>query len=370
MRRALLLVTLGLAIAACKKTPPEPPAPESLGEPPASAAPARDEPPRCVPISSDAPFVLGPNDTGRPAAGDGGSGLDDTLPFAAEVGDAVAWSGGFALGAIHEGEQSLAMSVVTIGADGRGAKVIPLGTAHGDVEPARLAARGALLVAGVLQPEPNGRSLRLAKIEDGNVTWGATVHERSGESQAFDIALGEKKGIVVWDEDGPTSGVIQVSTFDAATAANATPPRTISPATVDAESPRLIVRPGGYWLAYIARSGGGDVDTDARYIAEEIGFRWIEIVPLDANGSPSGSSRSITAKDGHVMVFDIAPAPDGGALLVWRSDDAPSGAGGGEVLRAVVRAASAEPPSISDARRRRCGCPQLAQRVARGDGRR
>jgi len=317
MRRALLSLTLGLAMTACKKTPPAPPAPESLDEPAASAAaPAHEEPPRCVPISSDAPFVLGPNDTGRPTSAEGGTGLDDTLPFAAEVGDGVAWSGGFAVGAIHEGEQSLAMSVVTLGADGRGAKVISLGTAHGDVEPPRLATRGALLVVGVLQPEPNGRSLRLAKIEDGNVTWGATVHERSGESQAFDIALGEKKGIVVWDEDGPTSGVIQVSTFDASTATNATPPRAISPASVDAESPRLVVRPGGYWLAYIARSGGGDVDTDARYIAEEIGFRWIEVVPLDANGSPIGSSRSITAKDGHVMVFDIAAAPDGAGLLV------------------------------------------------------
>jgi hypothetical protein len=293
--------------------------------------------------------VLGPTDTGRApslAVGDAGVSIDDTLPFAAEVGDAIAWAGGFAVGAIHESEHSLAMSVVTIGADGRGAKVIPLGTAHGDVEPARLATRGSTLIAGVLEPEPNGRSLRLAKIDDGHVTWGATVHERSGESQAFDIALGEKRSIVVWDEDGPASGLIQVSTFDTVTAGNATPPRTISPASADAESPRLVARPGGYWLAYISRSGGGEVDTDASYVAEEIGFRWIEVMPLDPNGSPTGPSRVITPKDGHVMVFDIAPGADGAALLVWRYDDAPSGSAGGEVMRAVVRAGSVEPPSV------------------------
>jgi hypothetical protein len=293
--------------------------------------------------------VLGPNDTGRApslVAGDAGPGLDDTLPFAAEVGDAVMWAGGFAVGALHESEHALAMSVVTIGADGRGARVISLGTAHGDVEPARLASRGSTLVAGVLEPEPNGRSLRLAKIDGGNVTWGATLHERSGESQAFDIALGEKKGVVAWDEDTPNSGVIQVSTFDSATAGNATPARTISPTSADAESPRLVARPGGYWLAYISRSGGGEVDQDASYAAEDIGFRWIEVMPLDFNGSPTGASRAVTPKDGHVMVYDAAPAVDGGALLVWRYDDAPSGAAGGEVMRAVVRPGSVEPPSV------------------------
>jgi hypothetical protein len=293
--------------------------------------------------------VLGPNDTGRAPsliAGDGGPGLDDTLPFAAEVGDAVTWAGGFAVGALHESEHSLAMSVVTIGADGRGAKVISLGTAHGDVEPARLASRGSTLVAGVLEPEPNGRSLRLAKIEGGNVIWGAALHERGGESQAFDIALGEKKGVVVWDEDTPNSGVIQASTFDTVTAGNATPARTISPPSADAESPRLVAKPGGYWLAYIARSGGGEVDTDASYVTEDIGFRWIEVIPLDLNGSPTGASRAVTPKDGHVMVYDVAPGADGGALLVFRYDDAPSGAAGGEVMRALVRAGSAEPPTM------------------------
>jgi hypothetical protein len=176
------------------------------------------------------------------------------------------------------------------------------------------------------------------------VTWGATVHEKSGESQAFDLGLGEKKGIVVWDEDGPTSGVIQVSTFDMASVSGATPPRVISAAASDAESPRLIARGEGYWLAYIARSAS-DVDSDARYLAEEIGFRWIEVVPLDANGSPVAPPRAVTPQDGHVMVFDVAPTPDHGALLVFRYDDTPSGSSGGAVMRAVVHPSSTEPPA-------------------------
>jgi hypothetical protein len=339
--RRVLLFNLGLVLVACKKTPPAPP-PADTNAAEAGAAAEPETPARCVPVSGEAPFVLGPNDTGRTIE----AGSDETLPFAALVGDGVVWASGFAVGAIHEGDQSLSMSVVTLGPDGRSAKVIPLGTAHGDVEPPRLVAKGNMLVAGVLEPEASGRSLRLAKIEDGSVSWGATLHERSGESQAFDLALGDKKGIVVWDEDGPTNSVIQVATFDASTAASATAPRVISPATVDAESPRLVARPGGYWLAYVARSGDAEVDTDARYLAEEIGFRSIEVVALDANGSPTGASRSVTPKDGHVLVYDIAPAPEGGAVLVWRYDDAPSGAGGGEVMRALVRPGLIEPPSV------------------------
>ncbi|HEX9298463.1 MAG TPA: hypothetical protein VF881_21650 [Polyangiaceae bacterium] len=345
MRGALLSLALCVAALGCKKKPPPPP--DILPGPPAAKL---DLPPRCTPVSAEPPFVLGPSDIARPPSATaeeaGTPERDESLPFASEVGDGITWSGGFAVGAIHERESSLALSVVTLGRDGRNAKVIPLGVAHGDVDPPRLAARGSTLVAGVLEPEPNGRSLRLAKLDDGKVTWGATLQEKTGESQAFDIALGEKKGIVVWDEDGPTSGVIQVSTFDVANVSNATTPRAISPPSVDAESPRLLPRGGaGYWLAYIARSAGGE-DHDAQYVPEEIGFRWIEIVPLDGNGSPTTAPRAATPKDGHVMVFDIAPAPEGEALLVWRYDDSPTGSAGGEVMRTVVHSAHIDAPSV------------------------
>src|SRR6266542_2655254 len=346
MRGAFLFLTLSLAAFACKKHPPPP----SLDSPAPPPAPAPDQPARCRPASAEPPFVLGPADTGRApasAAEDGGRlERDESLPFATEVGDGIMWSGGFAVGALHESETSLAMSVVTLGRDGRNAKIIPLRIAHGDVEPPRLAARASTLIVGVLEPEPNGRALRLAKIEDGKVSWGATLQQKSGESQAFDIALGDKKGIVVWDEDGPTSGVIQVSTFDVTTASSATPPRPISPPAVDAESPRVVARAGGgYWLAYIARSAAGE-DRDAQYVPEDIGFRWIEVASLDGNGSPTAAPRAATPKDGHVMVFDIAPAAESEALLVWRADDSPTGSAGGEVMRAVVRAARIDAPSI------------------------
>ena len=353
MSRRALPLAIGLLHVACKKPAPPPTPEEELAPPPKVAPPAAkaETPHRCAPLSSEAPFVLGPADTGRTPAvkvAPAGTepGQDDSLPFAAEVGEGVAWSDGFAVGAIHESESSHSMSVVVLDKTGHGAKVIPLGTAHGDIEPPRVTARGATLLAGVLSPGLNGRSLRLAKIEAGAVTWGATILQKSDESQAFDIGLGEKKGIAVWDEDGASTGIIQAATFDASNASSATTPRTISPPGVDAESPRLAARPGGgYWLAYIARRAGTE-SPDAGYEVEPVGYRWIEVLPLDAQGSPTGAPRAATSKDAHVMVFDMGPLDDGSALLVWRDNDTPLESAAGPVMRTVVHTATIDQPSM------------------------
>ena len=366
MCRRVLPLAISLLLAACKKPAPLATPEETLAPAPkpTASAPKSETPHRCAPATSEPPFVLGPADTGRsptlkvtPAGSE--QVQDDSLPFAAEVGHGVAWSDGFAVGAIHESEGAHSMSVVLLDRAGRGGKVIPLGTAHGDIEPPRVAARGATLVAGVLSPGMNGRSLRLAKIEAGAVTWGATILQKSDESQAFDLGLGEKKGIAVWDEDGQSSGVIQASTFDVTNAGGATTPRTISAPGADAESPILAPRPGGgYWLAYIARRPGGE-SPDAGYEAEPIGFRWIEVLPLDAQGSPTGVARAATSKDAHVMVFDMAPLDDGSALVAWRDNDTPLESAAGPVMRTVVHAGTIEPASLLVASESGGGAPSL-----------
>jgi len=348
MRRGLMLLVLPMLAAACKKTPP-PPSQEAVED--AGEIAHAIEHSRCAPASAEGPFLLGA--TGAPKGPGPGSGdpnepsRDDPLPFASEVGDGVSFAGGFAVGALHENGAAPTISVVTLGPDGRHPRVIGLGATHGDVEPPRLAARGNVLVAGILESDLNGRSLRLAKVQDGNVTWGATLRQKGGESQAFDIALGEKKGVVVWDEEDPSHGVIMASTFDVASASNATVARAISAATSDAESPQILARPdGGYWLAYIARAGNGE-DTDGGHEdSEDVGFRWIEMAQLDANGSPTGTPRAVTPKAGHVLVFDMAPGEEGAALLVYRYDDTPIGASGGQVMRTVVRAQRVENPAV------------------------
>src|SRR5260221_13047154 len=97
MRRVLVPLTFAMSVVACKKSTP-PPDPEAVVQP--AASPKSTAPPRCAPVSAQPPFVLGPGDTGRTphSNGDAGeSGRDDILPFAAEVGDGVAYRGGFAV---------------------------------------------------------------------------------------------------------------------------------------------------------------------------------------------------------------------------------------------------------------------------------
>lgn len=351
MRSALVPLAALLLASGCKKPAP-PPDPER--PPAAESAPVEpDAPPRCAPIGE--PFVIG---DGKPSAVDGG---DDLLPFAAEVGEGTAFGGGFAVGAIWERAGATVAAVVTLGDDGRGGKIIELGTMHGDVDPPSVAANGKTIVAGLLGPEPNGRTLRLAKVENGAVTWGASLAQKSDESQAFDLALGEARGVAAWDEDGEKGGTIQLSTFDLANPSHATPARKVSGAGVDAESPRLAKRPGGFWLAYVGRSGGDD-DADAHYQAETIGHRWLEIVPLDANGSPTGPARAITAKDGHVIAYDVQSADDGGALVTFRDDDTPSGSSGGQVYRVAVHPSAVEEPAVLADDRVGAGVPTLLGR--------
>src|SRR3954452_14606150 len=98
MRRFCVAAWLLGAFGACKKSPP-PPIPEAIVQTPPSPTPASA---RCAPLSAEPPFVLGPTDTGRVGADASDLDRDDSLPFAALVGEGVAYAGGFALGAIHE----------------------------------------------------------------------------------------------------------------------------------------------------------------------------------------------------------------------------------------------------------------------------
>jgi hypothetical protein len=343
----VLLASVPIVASACHRSKPPVPLDEEAAAPANAPSPESLPPPeveaaaRCTAVHE--PIMLG--DDGPSRASDAGAAPSGDAPFASEVGDAVVWSEGYALGALSQGAHSAEMLVVLVGSKGESSKIVRLGDAHGDVDPPRLAARGNVLVAGVLEPAPNGRLLRLAKIENGTVTWGASFTERRDESEAYDLALGDKRGLVVWDEEVGPGSVIQASTFDVATASAATIARPVSPRGTDAESPRLIAKPGGYWLLYIARRPESD-EPDGSYETENTEYRWIEVVPLDANGAATGTARAVTPRDGHVTVFDAADGPDGSALIVWREDDAPSGSSGGRIMRALVRPGAIAAPEV------------------------
>lgn len=350
-RTLVLLAVLALA-PGCKRGAPAP-APTGSASASASAG-LPDAPPaprRCEDPAGDAWLTLGDEK---------GASDDDPMPYAVEVGNGVAHDAGFALGALVPQGRGAAAVVVTVGADGRGMKSVSLGLAHGDTPPPRVAHDGSGVVAALLEAGASGRRLRLARVEGDAVAWGPSFEQGRDESLAYDLALAEPRGIVVWDDDAkdPDRGTIRVATFVSKGLSAPTRARIVTGKQTDAEMPRVVVKPGGFWLTWIARKPEA-TDDEAREPGEEAEYRWLEAMPLDGNGSPTAPARRLTPATGHVLTYDLMPTASGGALIVYRDDDTPSGSGGGVVLRVVLRADGSGEPSVVADQRLGIGAPTL-----------
>ncbi len=285
---------------------------------------------------------------------------DDLLPFASEVGQATAFDGGFAVGVLHPQGGGTNHSVVTISLDGSASRVLALGASHGDAEPPRVFGQGASVGVAVLEPTGASRTLRIARVDADDVHWASELRQGVDESMAFDVVLGNERGIVVWDDvpkDRKVSGVY-LSTFDAETFERPTQARVVTLPGVDADSPRVVRRPGGFWLFWLVRRLQ-DADYDAVYRAEDIAYRWLEVVPLDESGAVAGTPRRIGSDLGHVLAYDVVAASDGGALVAWRDDDTPSGSTGGQILTAMVRQGGIDGPDPVDDASTAVGAPTL-----------
>ncbi|MDC0680012.1 hypothetical protein [Sorangium atrum] len=369
---AVALVVGGLVVWRACSTPggaaSDTPAPPS--ESPAASAPSDTDdagaaqeppPPRCTPASPP-PFVIG---DAPPAArgaeeGAGGGGADsveDIAPFAVEVGRGTTFSGGFAVGAQREAEGGTVAMVATLSADGAQGKLVRLARSRGDMDPPVVAGAGGAILAAMLEPNAGGRAIKVARVEGDHVTWGAELAEGRDESLALDIAASGERAVIVWDDvtrDGKRSRIMLASA-DVGTLRSVTSARPVSQPSTDAETPRVIGRPGGYWLAYIARAeeparkaaakkDDGDEDTAAA--GETIAHQWIEVVPLDETGALTATPRAVTPKNGHVLAYDLTLGEDDGLILAFRDDDTPSGSIGGRISAVLVRLSGASEPRV------------------------
>lgn len=339
-----------IVLAGCCKKP----TPLSSPELPVSIEPAPVAvPARCVQLGKD--LVLGPEQGREDEESQG------FIPFATEVGRGAAHDRGFAIGALTREDKGTDAVVALLSGDGSTSRVLSLGALHGDADPPRVFASGGTVGVAVLQPAGASRTLRLARVDGGSVVWGAEFQQGNDEPLGYDVVLAEKRGIAVWD-DIPTgrevSGIF-VATFEPnAFTAQGIPRLATLPGT-DADEPRLVRRGGGAWLFWIARRPE-DSDYDARYRAEDIAYKWIEVVPLDDQGQVSGTARRISSHDGHVLAYDVTEGSDGSALVVWRDDDTPSGSPGGRLLRALVRMGGVDGPDVIDDEHLGVGAPNVS----------
>lgn len=324
-RRALVLTAAAaLASAAgCRRKPPAPGAPAA-----SASAPLAERFARCAPPAEGSVVVFG----------DGHAEPDDPAPFAAEVGSGAAYDRGFAVGMLKPEGRGSAAAVLTFDRAGKPGRSYALGLAHGDTPPPRPAARGDTLAFGLLEAGASTRRLRLGLLAD-DVAWGPSFEQGRDESFGFDLALGEARGVAVWDDDErvPTlHGAVRLATFEPTSLAAPSPARTVTARDANAEMPRVVARPGGFWLVWVA-TRPERVDEQARAPGEDAEYRWLEALSLDAQGEPIGAPRRVSPHDGHVLTFDLLPLAEGRALVVYRDDDVPSGGAGGSLERVVLR---------------------------------
>jgi hypothetical protein len=330
---------------------------------------------RCSAPFAGTSFTLGERaTTGSDPGEDDDDGSDDpSLPFAVEVGSAVAWRDGFAVAALDTKAGVTKAVVAFVDADAKKGRVAELGKLHGDPDPPELAALDGSVVALMHDTDAGGELLRLVSLRPGedkiDVVLGAEIAESRDESRVAHLALGPERGLAVWDEWNKTDrhGVIRACSFSNKDVSNVTRPRTISAADEDAEGPRLARRTGGFWAAWISAPIKGktkpiappkkpDKPAPAASAAPEpdvppleLGPRALRIVALDANGVPHGQPVDVTAKDAHVIAFDLEAGPDDTALLTWRDDTAAPGAEERSVRLARVKAdGSVERSTIFD----------------------
>jgi len=275
------------------------------------------------------------------------------------VGDAAVGPSGLLVGVVRtEGGKRVA-GVLRASLDLASSTVIDVGPAFGDDPPPSPRFHGtkayvAFLTRQATDGGPRQRTLNVAPLGDrelGPVE--ATVVQQADESTAFDVAwTDDGAALAAWDEDAPPRpdggagipgapdrGFVKVQALSVAGSPVAppkdNPPRRVaSPDTSDAESPRLVARPGGFWLAWLARR----VEEDGHTIegpGEKRTFRWVEAVALDARGEPAGPVRRVSPTSGRAAAFELSVR--GEDLVVLVQDEAAHAEGGGSrIVRYLV----------------------------------
>jgi hypothetical protein len=317
-----------------------------LAEPTASSETPPPPPPRCARVGTHPGYRLG---TFKPRDDEAEEADDDpaerAAAFGVEVSRAIALGEEFLVGVRNDGASGASAAVARIAADATTGKTIELGRSRGDFDAPLVAAYDGGWIAGILEPNASGATLRLGVSRvDEPPRLEIEIDQGRDESLAFDFMRGKEALVAVWDDvtkDGKLARVLG-STLDLEAKQATGSPTVLSRKGYDAETPRVVAREGGFWVAYIARKAlevpkrDDDEALDRnpkgdRYAAEKIDPSWLELVPLDATGRPTAKPRPVTPETGHVLSFDIATTPDGSALVTWRDDDTPSGSHGGRV---------------------------------------
>ncbi len=294
---------------------------------------------------------------GRPISfysGDGGAQSE------IEIGGAVGYEGGYAVGFASRSGTARTAAVALFGPEATGAaRVVELGPVAEDAPAPLLAYRSGDVVAAVFGATSGharvdrNRELTVYAVGPVGAATVASFVKAADDSMASDIASAGRDAFVVWDETlpavtsaapaGMARGVIRgapVSQHGPSVA-----PRDLSPADSDAEAPRIVADGAGYSVLWIARSPDDVAPGDASEVTGETrAFGWLQRVEIDALGAARGPVRDLTPRGGHVSAYDARMfGGDAGLVIVARDDGEPTDGSGGALLRVRARGGAIGP---------------------------
>lgn len=348
------VVTLvGLLPCGCKRSPTA--APVASASASSRVGPPVAEPTRCrrlpvlgLTLEGTAPASKGrpasADEAGQPASSDEEPDEDALLPFGVDMGAAVPTSYGFAAAGLRGAGQAF---VALLGE--RASHRLDLGELHGDAETPALAAAGERVVVALRSTDAAGYTIKLGQVvgPEGSVEWGHELSKLGKEVTSLSLALSGERGLLAYQGAEKGSSRLYLGSF--ATSQLKEPFEAKALELKDVETPRLVPRPGGYWLAWTrtlpeprtpktpktSADSGPEQDPEERDLLE-VGLRVVEVALLDERGSRQGSPLRVGEPRRQVLLFDVAQAASGSLLVAMRSDSTVPGAEGGALLLSEV----------------------------------
>lgn len=277
---------------------------------------------------------------------------EEFAPFGVEVGVPLVGAQSFWVPWLSSDGKTSTAGVTEVSSDLLTARPVQMGQVFWDGGPPRVArVNDKTLLAVVPDGDAHGGSYRVAIVGPNGVSWGANIDGSSDDSPAFDLSASGGKALLVWDDyvreeaRGTVAGVTLGPDGQVVRSLGR-----LSPPSSDVEGPRLARHRNGYWLAWLrvewapkAKGSGVPGPATAVPVADEqaalqVSERWIEVVPLDLEGTVSGEPIRVSGADAMVQGFDLEAGHEGGLVLSWRQDFSNSGTNGGAIWTARLSA--------------------------------
>lgn len=331
----------------CKRQPPPPagPAPGPGSSAAASALPPAEEVSRCRPLPGWDLTLEAEDNAGEKRREAGDDEDDDALlPFGVDIGGAVPTPSGVALGGLRGAGQAF---VALVG--DKLSRRVDLGQLHGDAEAPAVAVLDERVLIALRGSDAAGFTIKLGSVAlaSGEAEWGYELSKLGKTVTAVQLAANGARGVLVFQGEDKSGSRLLLGTFAAASGLKE--PFEVRALDVkDAETPRLVTRPGGYWLSWVrslpepkkpaAPAPSNDPATSDPEEREllDVGLRVLEVAKLDEQGKAMGAARRVGEPRRQVILYDVAPLASGGLLVAARSDSAAPGAEGGALLLSEV----------------------------------